>query len=202
MSPYVRCIEGYLTSQDVITIDGLRLTTPVRTAADLLRRLRRPYALSAVDVMAHAGLVAPGELIRFVDGLKHFPGIVQARELVQLVEPKAESPGESWQRLRLTDAGFPRPEAQFVVRDYAGREVARLDHAYPAVRVGAEYDGKEYHAHDEDRANDGERRAYLRRAMGWRIVVADQEQTLGKDAAFEQEMGALLDMVPELPRQW
>ena len=185
-----------------MTIDGLRLTTPVRTATDLLRRLRRPYALSGVDVMAHAGLVSPAELIRYVDRLKHFPGIVQARELVVLVEPKAESPGESWQRLRLVDAGFPRPEAQFVVCDYAGRELARLDHAYPAARVGAEYDGAEYHSHDEDRERDRERRAYLRRALGWRIVVANQDQTLGKDAGFEMEMGHLLHLVPELPRQW
>jgi hypothetical protein len=201
-SPYVRCVEGYLPGPDVMLVDSLRITVPVRTAADLLRRLRRPYALSAVDAMAHAALVTPAELVRYIDGLKHYPGIVQARELAVLVEPLAESPGESWQRLRLIDAGFPRPQPQFVVFDYAGREIARLDHAYPEVRVGAEYDGAEFHSHDEDRRRDESRREYLRRAMGWRITSAGQESILGKDASFEEEMGTWLGMVPELPRQW
>jgi len=183
-------------------VDGLRLTIPVRTACDLLRRQRRPYALSAVDGMAHAGLVTRAEVERYVSGLHRYPGIVQARELAALIEPRAESAGESWQRLRLIDAGFPRPVPQYVVLDSRGREVARLDHAYPRPLVGMEYDGLTYHTEEEDRARDRNRRGYLADVLQWRIVVSGKDDILGKDPAFEYEVGGLIGVVPELPRQW
>jgi hypothetical protein len=198
----VRCVEGYLSPAEIMEVDGLRLTIPVRTACDLLRRLRRPYALSAVDGIAHAGLVSRAEVVSYVSRLHRYPGIVQARELAGLIEPRAESAGESWQRLRLIDAGFPRPEPQYVVLDNRGREVARLDHAYPAFLVGAEYDGLTYHTAEEDRAHDRSRRGYLVDVLQWRIVVSGKEDILGKDPAFEYEVGALIGVVPTLPRQW
>jgi len=201
-SAYVCCLEGYLPREEIMTTDGLRLTVPVRTTVDMLRRLRRPYALSAADVMAHAELVSVSELMAYIVRLKRFPGIVQARELVVLVEPRAESSGESWERLRIIDAGFPRPEPQYVVRDHRGRKLARLDHAYPHIRVAAEYDGAEYHSHHEDASYDEERRAYLRKVLGWHFVVAGKKDILGKDDSFEVELGQLLGLVPLLPRQW
>ena len=198
----VQCVEGYLPPADVVEIGDLRTTTPVRTTTDLLRRLRRPYALAAADGMAHAGLIKVGEVTAHLSRLKGFPGIVQARELAPMIEPLAESPGESWQRLRLVDAGFPKPRAQFVVRDHKDRIVARLDHGYPEVRVGAEYDGKEFHEHAEDQENDVEKRDYLRGVLGWRIEVAGKEAILGRDDAFERTMGGYLGINPQLPRQW
>jgi len=198
----VRCVEGYLPPGDVMDVGGLSATVPVRTTVDLLRTLRRPYALAAGDGMAHAGLVTVGEVTGYLTRLKGFPGIVQARELAPMIEPLAESPGESWQRLRLIDAGFPRPRAQLLVCDHRGRVVARLDHGYPEVRAGAEYDGREFHEHDADRERDGERRAYLCRVLGWRIEVAGQEETLGRDDSFERVMGGYLGINPDLPRQW
>jgi len=198
----VTCVEGYLPAADVTAIGGLRATTPVRTTTDLLRTLRRPYALAAADGMAHAGLIDVGEVTAHLTRLKGFPGIVQARELAALIEPLAESPGESWQRLRLIDAGFPKPRPQHLVRDHKDRIIARLDHGYPESRVGAEYDGREFHEHPEDQANDEGQREYLRRVLGWRIEVADQEATLGRDDAFERTMGAHLGINPHLPRQW
>jgi hypothetical protein len=198
----VRCVEGYLPPEDIIEIDGLRLTTPVRTGADLLRTLRRPYALSGADGLAHADLVDVQELRRYLARLRGYPGIVQARELSMLIEPRAESAGESWQRLRLIDAGFPRPEPQYVVVDSRDREVARLDLAYPRLRIGMEYDGLEYHSDDEDRAHDRDRRGFLTDVLRWRLVVCGKDDILGSDPAFELEVGSLLGRVPLLPRAW
>jgi hypothetical protein len=198
----VRCVEGYLPGSDIIMLHGLRLTTPVRTSADLLRTLRRPYALSAADTMAHAGLITPEEVRRHLERLKGYPGIVQARELAALIEPLHESAGETWQGLRLTDAGYPRPTPQFRVYDHKGRLIARLDHAYPLHRVGIEYDGREFHDHDEDRTVDEVKRAYLRDTLGWRVLVNRNDDILGKDDAFEREVGEHLGLVPQLPRLW
>jgi hypothetical protein len=122
----VRCVEGHVRGFDVMELDGLRLTTPVRTAADLLRTMRRPYALSAADGMAHAGLVTAEQVRGYLSRLKGYPGIVQARELAVLIEPRHESGGETWQNLRLLDAGYPPPEPQYRVYDHKGRLIARL----------------------------------------------------------------------------
>jgi hypothetical protein len=183
-------------------LHGLRLTKPVRTIADLLRTLRRPYAKSAADAIAHAGHVTPDEVCTYLKRLKGFPGIVQARELAALIEPLHESGGESWQDLRLVDAGYPRAEPQFRVYDHKGRLIARLDHAFPLHRVGIEYDGAEFHDHDEDRENDEQRREYLRNALGWRIIVNRKDDILGRDDSFERQVGEYLGLVPQLPRMW
>jgi hypothetical protein len=198
----VRCVEGYIPDSDVMQLAGLRLTIPVRTTSDLLRTLRRPYALSAADGMAHAGLVTADEVRRYLGRLKGYPGIVQARDLAVLIEPHHESGGETWQNLRLRDAEFPAPEPQYRVYDHKGRLVARLDHAYPLHRVGIEYDGAEFHDHDEDRNDDERKRAYLRDTLGWRIIVNRKDGVLGRDDSFEREVGEYLGLVPQLPRLW
>lgn len=198
----VRCIEGYIPESDVTELDGLRLTTPVRTTADLLRTLRRPYALSAADGMARAGHVTAGEVASYLKRLKGYPGIVQARELAVLIEPLHESAGESWQNLRLVDAGYPRPTPQHEVFDHRGRFIARLDHAYPEQRVGIEYDGAEFHDHEADAGRDQERRTYLRDTLGWRLILNRKDAVLGKDDSFERQVGAYLGLAPQLPRIW
>lgn len=198
--PGVRCRQAIIKARDITSIGGVLVTNPVRTTSDLLRRLYRPYALAAADGLARAGLISPEEVIEFVAKLKGYPGIVQARSLSLLFDPRAESPGESWQRLRMIDAGFPIPEPQFVVVDRWGRE-RRLDLAYPIIKVGAEYDGREFHTEDVDVDHDDDRRDYLSTILGWRIVPARREGIFGEDTSFEDELGHHLGMTPR-PRFW
>ncbi|MGH3358607.1 MAG: hypothetical protein ACRDO7_07370 [Nocardioidaceae bacterium] len=200
--PHVRCRQAIIPDRDVVEVDGLLATTPIRTASDLLRKLRAPYALAAADGLAHAGLVDPLGLWEYVARLKGYRGIVQARRLADLVEPETESRGESWTRLRLVDAAFPRPQPQFVVTDRHGREVYRLDLAYVEQMIGVEYDGVEFHTDEADTDHDQERRLELRERWGWRIVVADRKGVLGDDVSLEWEVGDLLGRTPLLPRQW
>ncbi|MGH3496926.1 MAG: hypothetical protein ACRDP1_05620 [Nocardioidaceae bacterium] len=168
----IRAVEGYIAATDITEINGLRTTTPGRTAADLLRRLRRPFAMSSADALARAELISIGDLRERIDRLRGYPGIIQARELLPLINPRAESPGESWQRLRLIDAGFPAPQVQYAVIDHRGRVLARLDLAYESIRLGTEYDGAPFHSHDSDVRRDAERREFLGQAFGWRFVIA------------------------------
>jgi hypothetical protein len=64
--------------------------------------------------------------------------------VLALAEPAAEAPMETRLHLVLVLAGLPRPVAQHAVHDGAGRFIARLDLAYPANRVGPEYDGDQH----------------------------------------------------------
>lgn len=198
----VRTVEGYIPPADVMERDGLQLTVPERTTVDMLRRLRRPFALSAADAMAHAGLVVPEGLQYRTEQLHGYPGIVQARQLARWVEPLVESGGESWQRLRLLDARFPRPTPQFWVRDRHGRKVYRLDLAYPHLLVACEYDGAEDHTAEEDSDADEGRRESMRERWGWRFVVCRKADVLSSDPWFEIEVGRLLGREPVLPRRW
>lgn len=198
--PGVRCRQAIIASRDITEIDGVLVTTPTRTASDLLRRLYRPYALAAADGLAHAGLIELEPLWEFVANLKGYPGIVQARSLALLIEPLAASPGESWQRLRVVDAGFPIPRAQFPIVDNFGR-TRWADLAYPHLKIAVEYDGREFHTAESDVAHDKMRRRYLSTVMSWRFVVARKEDIFGDDTWFEQELGRLVGIKPR-PRFW
>jgi len=197
----VHTVEGYLDEADVIERSGLRMTTSTRTTVDCLRRLRAPFALSAADAMAHAGWVSTAELQERVHRLRGYPGIVQARRLVHLVDAAIESPGESWTKLRLVEAGCPIPRAQVRVTDKRGRW-ALVDLGYDEFKVGCEYDGREVHTLNEDVARDSARRRWLREALDWRIAVARKETIFGMDPSFELEVAGWLKLNPEPRRVW
>jgi len=185
---------------DVLELAGLRLTTPLRTASDLLRLGRRPYALAAADAMAHAHLIATEDLCAYIASLHRLPGLPQAQELAPRVNHLAESHGESWQRCRILDVGFPCPELQFPVTDSHGIR-RRLDMAYEHVRAAAEYDGREFHTADDDRAGDSSRRADLSAWQGWRFNLGTYERVFGTSPELDYELGAYLGLDPK-PRTW
>lgn len=197
----VQCREATIPDADVMEINGVLLTVDVRTTSDMLREQWRPYALAAADGMAHADLVSPEEVQDYVAKLKGYRWIIQARELAYLIEPLAESPGESWQRLRIIDAGLPRPRAQTPIEDARGRVRAWLDLALEEWKVGAEYDGREFHTEDDDVRHDGDRRHYARTVHGWRIAVGRREDIFGTDMTFERRISGWIGREP-LPRTW
>lgn len=198
--PGARGRQAIVSEGDIVDAEGILVTTPLRTASDLLRRMYRPYALAAADAFAHAGLISVDCLVDYVGRLKGYRGIVQARSLASIVEPRTESPGESWQRLRILDAGFPPPEPQFKIVDDFGR-ATYLDLPYPDLLIGTEYDGREFHTDEDHRKHDRDRRKYLTELYGWRWVIGTRDRLFGADAAFEHELGALLGMQP-LQRRW
>jgi hypothetical protein len=160
-----------LTVDDWVEVDGVKVTTPVRTALDLGCSLNRREALAAMDALARSQIFTSADLNREIRRYFRRRGVVQLRQLVPLVRPEAESPRESWMRLEMHDFGLPAPELQWWV-DVDGVPTYRLDLAYPRARIAIEYDGKEHHASIEDRARDEARRTWLR-AQGWTVIVVD-----------------------------
>lgn len=198
--PHSRGRQAIISPDDIDFVDGVHLTTPIRTVSDLLRKMYRPYALAAADAFAHAGLIDVDELNVYVARLKGYRGIVQARSLAAMVDPRTQSPGESWQRLRMLDAGFPAPEPQFEVIDDFGRSYF-IDLPYPELLIGSEYDGREFHTDDQHQAHDLDRRAYLSQLYGWRWVLGTRSRIFGTDTSFEDELGDLLGIKP-IARWW
>jgi hypothetical protein len=190
---------------DVIDWYGLQITSPMATAVHLARHLRRPFALSALDAMARAGLITRLEVQDAIRRYPHHPGIVQARELAALIDPGAESPGETWLRLRMIDAGFPAPAPQIEIND--GVNSYRIDLGFldpipdTADRhLGLEYDSDKWHGTAEKQREDSVRRTRLDR-LGWEILSVGRWQIWGEDTALEDSVGKILGLVPR-SRRW
>lgn len=189
---------------DVVVHHGLRVTSPLATAVHLARHLPRPFALSAVDAMLHARLVEKAALVDATGRYRGHPGIVQAREIAGIAEPSTESPGESWMRLRVADAGFPRPLVRPVVRCAGHERRLALGFARPGPdgwRVGLDYVGTLRPSGSDAAIRDQTRRADLLRE-GWTILPVSHGDVWGRSPGLERALGALLGVDPALPRRW
>lgn len=159
-----------LSPRDVTTVHGVSVTTPLRTALDLGCRLVRKDALAVMDALCRAHAIAPRGLGRELKRFRGRRGVVQLKELVALVDPRAESARESWTRLAIHDAGLPVPDLQhWVVVD--GERRYRLDLAYPGRRIAVEYDGFADHRRTKQQMErDIERRQWLH-DHGWTVII-------------------------------
>lgn len=167
-----------LTARDVCVIDGLQVTSPVRTACDLGRLLWRYDALGAIDGFLRLG-VGRDELLREVDRFKGFRGVVQLRGLVPLGDDGAESQPESALRLHWHEAGLPWPETQIWVDD-GDVPRFRIDLGHEAVRYGVEYFGEEWHD-EEQREHDDTRIRWLEDDRGWVMDVFRKHHVYGQE---------------------
>lgn len=156
-----------LTEKDVEELHGLRVTSALRTATDLGRRLWKYDALAALDGALRIG-VDLDELVGEIKRFKGQRGVRQLRALAPLADGRAESPGESALRLRWHEAELPWPEPQYEITNSRGVLVYRLDVPLPELRFGAEYDGEEFHPEDNPQP-DIARRQDLWDNWGWDV---------------------------------
>ncbi len=170
--------ERRLSERDVVEIHGVRVTTPLRTACDLGRLLRRDAAFAALDAMTRIGRFMVDDLVVEVERFRGYRGVRQLRALAPLADPGSESFGESVLRLRWYDAGaFPRPETQIAVTKPAMSLMASLDLGCSAWRYAAEYDGAEFHGPDREE-HDRKRRAWIA-DEGWTVEVFRRDDVFG-----------------------
>lgn len=168
-------VAGIVIHRDTVRPDeigvvcGIPTTTPARTGFDLGRRKGRELALTRVDALANRTGVTAHEIDRLIPRHRGVRGLVQLREVLDLMDAGSESPQETRTRLALIDAGLPKPETQIVVCDEHGEFIARVDMGYRQFKVGIEYDGEQHWNDPAQRAKDIERLAALHEA-GWIII--------------------------------
>lgn len=165
--PGVRSGIRMLGAGDLCEVEGVPVTTPLRTALDLGRLLRRHDAIGALDAFLRIG-VSPQQLLAGPDRFGGYRGVVQLRELAPLADARAESPPESALRLYAHDEGLPAFEPQYWVHDDAGVPVFRLDLAVPALHYAAEYHGERFHAPNDRQQHDEARMEWLAR-RSWEV---------------------------------
>lgn len=166
-------VDGHtrdLSARDIAEIHGVRVTTPLRTALDLGCLLKRREAMAALDAFCREHHLPPESLAREAVRFRRRRGVVQLRELIARVDPRAESARESWTRLAIQDAALPLPEPQvWIVID--GIPTYRLDLAYRRRRIAVEYDGFDSHDREQEQIEYDESRRRWLCDNGWTIIV-------------------------------
>jgi hypothetical protein len=167
----LKVCQETLGPDDITTIDGLAITTAVRTSFDCARWLRGVERVVVLDALARSGL-APVDDVRAYIRTKHrLRNLRRAESALDLADPLAESAMETRVRVSIVEAGLPVPVSQYNVFGPDGVFVARLDLAYPELRLAIEYDGA---FHWQQRRADDRRRSRLRE-LGWTVLVYSAE---------------------------
>ncbi|MFT4199224.1 endonuclease domain-containing protein [Gordonia sp. (in: high G+C Gram-positive bacteria)] len=187
-----RTVRRYqLAPSDVTDIDGVLVTTRVRTAFDVGRIPPAWRGLGNLDALHRAAPFSILALIRYIDDHRGWRYIRQLRAIAPLVDGAAESPPESWLRLLLIQSGLPLPELQIVVVDETGHGFARVDMGYRGPKIAIEYDGEEFHSLAEHQDRDARRDAKLE-ALGWVAVRVDAERLFDRPWTILTEIEHLL----------
>lgn len=149
-------------------VQGRLATSPAWTAVEVARQLRRPRALATLDAALHSTRCTRLEIQTAIAEQRGRRGIVKVRELVPLADGRAESAMESEARLVMIDHKLPPPELQYSISGRDG-ELWRVDFAWPAARLVAEYESIDWHVGRDEMLRDKRRWGKIQE-LGWTIV--------------------------------
>jgi very-short-patch-repair endonuclease len=157
-----------LVDGETVTLDGMPATSLVRTAFDLARRRPLSTAVARLDALANAASFDRADVLGISASHRGVRGVRQIARVLDLHDPGAQSPKETWLRLVIVRAGFPRPRTQIpVVVD--GRVKYYLDMGWEAIKLAIEYDGDHHRSDRAQFAKDVVRLEELA-ALGWLVV--------------------------------
>lgn len=138
-SPQLHEYKTPFREEDIVTVDGWRVTRPERTAVDLARRTGLDYGLAAADAVLRAG-AERSALEEQVALWPRRPAMRKARTVVALADGDSESFGESASRLLMWQLGLPAPVLQ--PRITIGGRLFRSDFGWLELGVLGEFDGR------------------------------------------------------------
>ena len=136
------CHVARLRDDEVVDVDGLPVTDPVRTALDLARSLPHEAAVVTLDAALHRGLLAQDTLRTRLFDIAGIPGSRSAARAVLAADPRSESVGESRSRVILHRWKLPPSALQYEVRSLPGHLIGRADFAWEEHRLLGEFDGR------------------------------------------------------------
>jgi hypothetical protein len=172
---------------DLTFIDAIPVTTPERTLLDLGAVCHPSVVEMAVNRAEHEGLVSGASLRRTLARLgrqgRNGAGVLRALVVAHYGRPAVpESEMETMLLQLLRRNGFPQPVLQYEVR-HEGRFVARVDAAYPDLRIAIEYDSTKHHSAKEKQMRDNERRNRIW-AAEWFPITATYLDMKGGGGGF------------------
>ncbi|MCV7010727.1 hypothetical protein [Mycobacterium gordonae] len=150
-------------------LHGLPVTTPERTAFDIGRRGALSRAVASLDALAAATDFKVPDVAELAANHRRVRGLRQLETALELVDAGAQSPKETWLRLLLINAGFPKPQTQIPVPGRDGFPRYFLDMGWEDIMLAAEYDGDQHWTDPAQYASDVDRQEYIRR-VGWTVI--------------------------------
>lgn len=177
---------GSLASDEVTEHRGLPLTTVERTAFDLGRRGHLDDAVARLDALGNATGFRVDDVLRVAVGHRGARGIRQLLAALDLYDPGSESPKETWLRLLVIRAGYPRPTTQIAVTSIDGCRRYRLDMGWEERMLAVEYDGDHHRkdpqqfAHDIIRSEDLDELSWTRVRVAKRHTPVEVLERLSK----------------------
>lgn len=156
----LRTYDYRLKTDESGRFNGMRFTTPARTGFDIARRRPLDAAIANLDALGNAtGLSAPA-LLDVARRHRGARGLRQLAKVLDLYDPGAASPKETWLRLLVIRDGYPRPTTQIPVISPDGSRRYYLDMGWEDRMLAVEYDGEQHrldpvqYAYDIRRSED------------------------------------------------
>ena len=108
--PLIAVHTDRLLVGETLSVSGMAVTTPARTAFDIGRRLGLEPAVQRIDALMNATDVKVDEVEAVMARHPSVRGLRQLRRALELVDGGSESRYESLTRIVLMQHGFPRPQ--------------------------------------------------------------------------------------------
>ncbi|MCD2198034.1 hypothetical protein LQ327_32150 [Actinomycetospora endophytica] len=133
--PGLRLRRRQLPTEEVTLVDGVRVTTPARTAYDLARWLPRGDAVVLLDVLCARTDLTLDNVRAVATAHRGDRDARLVAGVLDWADPRSSSARDSRLRVALRARGLPRPEVDQRLLDRDRREVARLSLAWPERRT-------------------------------------------------------------------
>lgn len=178
-----------LDPADVTYIGGIPVTTVARTVVDLARSEDFTHGAVVGDCALNNALTCPDELHDALSRCRGMAGCRRARAVLDALDQRCESPGETRARLLMDKEGLPRPELQRVIR-HGGVSLGRVDFYFADHGIVGEFDGKakytdpEYSGGDPAEVKWREKRREDRLADRGFVIVRWAWEDLSKPDVF------------------
>ena len=125
-------------------LNGLPVTTVQRTAFDIGRRGRLGQVVARLDALGNATRFAARDVMRIATNHPGVRGLRLLRTALDLFDPGAQSPRETWLRFLLIREGFSPPRTQIPVLSPDGLRRYYLDMGWEDIKLAVEYDGDQH----------------------------------------------------------
>lgn len=179
-----RGIRGHgltVVADDLMDVNGIRITTPERTWCDLAQLLSVPELVAAGDWLLRSGISSVARLAATIERHPGRRGRGKLAVAVELLDAASESPKESELRAIVILAGLPRPEANAIILDDRDRFVARVDLLFRRFGEVLEYHGDHHRTERKQWRKDRTREAELE-SLGLHVMeITDDDLRRPRD---------------------
>lgn len=131
-----------LQPDEITEVDGLAVTTVARTVADLARTLPFEQAVVVGDHALHATGLASDDVAAAADTIAPHAGRRRVHRVLDHLDGRSESVGESRSRVLMIREQLPTPDCQPNLYAPDGEHLGRVDFLFEEFGVVGEFDGR------------------------------------------------------------